>query len=148
MSRLTERDLELYYNGFCNAVLWPLLHSIPERALFSRLYWSAYQEVNSKFAEATLDALRQVSQYTQVSQVSQSSQSFQTGKASHSGQIGQPGQSGKTVHTGQEAEVILDSRIRQASQVKDVCQGPDGKTGQQSKSVKFSYSLILINWIK
>jgi trehalose 6-phosphate synthase len=41
-----------YYNGFCNRCLWPLLHSLPERAHFSDAAWNAYSDVNDRVAEA------------------------------------------------------------------------------------------------
>ena len=33
---LTDWDYEMYYNGCCNATLWPLFHSMPERAVFTQ----------------------------------------------------------------------------------------------------------------
>jgi trehalose 6-phosphate synthase len=41
-----------YYNGFCNGCLWPLLHSLPERARFVDAAWTAYSDVNDRVAEA------------------------------------------------------------------------------------------------
>ena len=41
-----------YYNGFCNDVLWPLLHYETERARFSEGAWEAYVEANRRIAEA------------------------------------------------------------------------------------------------
>ncbi|MGE0159538.1 MAG: trehalose-phosphatase [Gemmatimonadales bacterium] len=43
---------DAYYNGFCNRCLWPLLHSLPERAHFSDAAWTAYADVNDRVAEA------------------------------------------------------------------------------------------------
>jgi alpha,alpha-trehalose-phosphate synthase [UDP-forming] len=43
---------EQYYNGFCNGALWPLLHTLPERARFADDEWACYQRVNAAFAEA------------------------------------------------------------------------------------------------
>ncbi|UJR78662.1 Alpha,alpha-trehalose-phosphate synthase [Sandaracinus amylolyticus] len=43
---------ELYYNGFANRSLWPLFHSLPERARYADEEWAAYVEVNEVFAEA------------------------------------------------------------------------------------------------
>ena len=31
---LTGKDITNYYNGFCNATLWPLLHYFPLEAIF------------------------------------------------------------------------------------------------------------------
>jgi trehalose-6-phosphate synthase len=53
---LTASDHKLYYNGVCNGLLWPMLHSMIERAEFG-VNWDAYVEVNRKFADVTLDAV-------------------------------------------------------------------------------------------
>jgi len=57
---LTAEEHELYYNGCCNATLWPLFHSMPDRAVFDETFWRAYQAVNEKFARETLKRLRLV----------------------------------------------------------------------------------------
>ncbi|MCC6747194.1 MAG: trehalose-phosphatase [Deltaproteobacteria bacterium] len=44
-----------YYNGFCNGVLWPLLHSFPDRVSFSAADWMAYGRVNDALAAAALE---------------------------------------------------------------------------------------------
>ncbi len=41
---------DLYYNGGCNDVLWPLLHYQPELVSFQRESWQAYREVNQLIA--------------------------------------------------------------------------------------------------
>lgn len=40
----------LYYNGCCNDVLWPLLHYQTELVQFSSKSWKAYREMNERFA--------------------------------------------------------------------------------------------------
>lgn len=44
----------LYYNGMCNKVLWPLLNFEPRMADFDRECWHAYCEVNQIFAREIL----------------------------------------------------------------------------------------------
>jgi trehalose 6-phosphate synthase len=39
-----------FYNGFCNATLWPLLHSFPSKVSFADSHWVGYQRVNEEFA--------------------------------------------------------------------------------------------------
>lgn len=51
---LTEEDINLYYFGFSNEVLWPLFHDLQSHCNFSPSYWQSYQQVNSKFAESIL----------------------------------------------------------------------------------------------
>lgn len=55
---LDKDDHELFYNGCCNGTFWPLFHSMPDRAIFDESYWLAYKDVNEKFAQVTLNALR------------------------------------------------------------------------------------------
>jgi hypothetical protein len=48
-----------FYNGFCNNVLWPLLHYIPlsmldSQASVAELQWQAYQVANEAFCDAVL----------------------------------------------------------------------------------------------
>lgn len=52
---LDEKLTTLYYDGYCNGTLWPMLHSMP---MYSRVVdqeWEAYKQVNEKFAQAVLE---------------------------------------------------------------------------------------------
>ena len=56
---LDEDTADHFYNGFCNNVLWPLLHYIPLSMLDSHasvadLQWKAYQDANAAFADAVM----------------------------------------------------------------------------------------------
>jgi trehalose 6-phosphate synthase len=44
-----------YYEGFCNATLWPLYHDVITPPQFHRRWWDAYVTVNRSFAEAAVD---------------------------------------------------------------------------------------------
>ncbi len=55
---LTPDELELYYNRFSNATLWPLLHSLPEQMHFDRRSLQAYRGVNERFADVLVPMLR------------------------------------------------------------------------------------------
>jgi len=48
---LTEEELNRYYLGFSNQVIWPLFHDFPSRCNFDPAYWHTYQAVNRKFAQ-------------------------------------------------------------------------------------------------
>lgn len=48
---LTEKDVELYYEGYCNSTLWPLLHYFYTFARHDQEFWESYKKVNSLFAE-------------------------------------------------------------------------------------------------
>ncbi|MFC2022986.1 trehalose-6-phosphate synthase [Chloroflexota bacterium] len=50
---LTKEEINEYYFGFSNEILWPLFHDLLTRCNFDPNYWSAYQAVNRKFAEVT-----------------------------------------------------------------------------------------------
>jgi trehalose 6-phosphate synthase len=47
---LTAADIEGYYNGFANQVLWPLCHYFIEKCHLRNEYWRTYLAVNRKFA--------------------------------------------------------------------------------------------------
>ncbi|WP_425554203.1 alpha,alpha-trehalose-phosphate synthase (UDP-forming) [Kribbella yunnanensis] len=53
---LTAEDVELYYEGFSNATLWPLYHDVIVAPEFHREWWESYVAVNRRFAEAAADA--------------------------------------------------------------------------------------------
>ncbi len=48
---LTDGDLQEYYNGFANRVLWPILHYRVDLAEFQRADLSGYIRVNAMFAD-------------------------------------------------------------------------------------------------
>ncbi|XP_050427853.1 uncharacterized protein LOC126837914 [Adelges cooleyi] len=56
---MEKEEFDEFYNGFCNGTLWPLFHSMPDRATFVVKAWIAYCKVNEKFANCVLDTLRQ-----------------------------------------------------------------------------------------
>jgi len=43
-----------YYEGFCNATLWPLYHDVIAPPEFHRRWWEAYVTVNRSFAQAAV----------------------------------------------------------------------------------------------
>jgi alpha,alpha-trehalose-phosphate synthase [UDP-forming] len=49
-AQLTNEELEGFYGGFANQVLWPLCHIFPERCRFDRRYWAAYRDANAHYA--------------------------------------------------------------------------------------------------
>lgn len=52
---LTQTEIELFYEGFSNEVLWPVFHYLVTYANYEQSYWDSYQKVNEKFA---LNALK------------------------------------------------------------------------------------------
>ncbi|MEU7000573.1 trehalose-6-phosphate synthase [Nonomuraea sp. NPDC046570] len=56
---LSSQEVELYYEGFSNATLWPLYHDVVAPPVFERRMWECYREVNERFAQAAADAAEQ-----------------------------------------------------------------------------------------
>jgi trehalose 6-phosphate synthase len=52
---LTEDEVKGFYEGFSNAILWPLFHDLVGRCDFEPSFWYAYLAVNGKFAECVLE---------------------------------------------------------------------------------------------
>jgi trehalose 6-phosphate synthase len=49
---LDDDEIEEYYYGYSNQVLWPLCHSDRGRITYEPRFWRRYREVNRRFAEA------------------------------------------------------------------------------------------------
>ncbi|MBN2071654.1 MAG: trehalose-6-phosphate synthase [Candidatus Krumholzibacteriota bacterium] len=47
---LSKEEINLYYKGLSNEVIWPLFHDMPSLCRFEQKYWDAYVKVNSSFA--------------------------------------------------------------------------------------------------
>lgn len=56
---LGEEEKEKFYQGFSNEVIWPLFHDLQSHCNFDPSYWSVYQAVNRKFAQAILAVHRE-----------------------------------------------------------------------------------------
>jgi trehalose 6-phosphate synthase len=52
---LSEEEVAQYYEGFSNDTLWPIYHDVIVPATFHRQWFTAYQAVNKRFAEAICD---------------------------------------------------------------------------------------------
>jgi trehalose 6-phosphate synthase/phosphatase len=51
---LSKEEINNYYEGFCNEVVWPLFHYFPSYTEFNPQYFEAYKSVNQKFADEIL----------------------------------------------------------------------------------------------
>ena len=49
---LSSDDITRYYQGFANAILWPLFHGRLRRVELNRAWWQSYRAVNRRFATA------------------------------------------------------------------------------------------------
>jgi alpha,alpha-trehalose-phosphate synthase [UDP-forming] len=52
---LSEDEVSDFYEGFCNATLWPLYHDVIVPPVFRRPWWDAYVAVNRRFARAVAE---------------------------------------------------------------------------------------------
>lgn len=51
---LTRRQVDEFYNGYSNNILWPLFHNLPTDLPDESRDFKAYQEVNEQFCDAVL----------------------------------------------------------------------------------------------
>src|SRR5687767_14824828 len=40
---LSKEEIDGFYYGFANEIVWPLFHGLPTRANFNHTYWSSYE---------------------------------------------------------------------------------------------------------
>lgn len=55
---IPEEVNSLYYEGFCNDLIWPLFHYFPSEAKFEETYFEAYREANQRFADTVSEIVR------------------------------------------------------------------------------------------
>jgi trehalose 6-phosphate synthase len=55
---LKPAEFERYYNGYCNATLWPLFHYFPGRFRHEQQDYEAYHAVNATFARQLIKLLK------------------------------------------------------------------------------------------
>jgi trehalose 6-phosphate synthase len=54
---LPVEDIEGYYSGFANSVLWPLFHGMPNYCEFRPAFWESYLRANQRFADTVMAEL-------------------------------------------------------------------------------------------
>lgn len=55
---LSDEEVRGFYDGFANAILWPLFHDLLGQCNFDPSFWYAYLEVNEKFADSVIEHCR------------------------------------------------------------------------------------------
>lgn len=55
---LSPQEIEDYYEGFSNEMLWPLFHYFPSYVTFHPRQFEAYWQVNEKFARVVLETVK------------------------------------------------------------------------------------------
>ncbi len=53
--QLDEADVDNFYHGFSNEIIWPLFHDFASLCIFDPKYWASYKEVNRRFARAVVE---------------------------------------------------------------------------------------------
>lgn len=56
---LSSHDLNRFYYGFCNNVIWPLFHYFPTYVNYDETLWDSYQEVNMRYFETVRDQIEE-----------------------------------------------------------------------------------------
>lgn len=54
---LSPDQIEDYYEGYSNSVLWPLCHYFSNYIQYENKYWEAYRDVNALFCRAALEII-------------------------------------------------------------------------------------------
>jgi trehalose 6-phosphate synthase/phosphatase len=56
---LSQREIDAFYSGYSNTVLWPLFHNLAKQKNVTprerERWWTAYRSVNRQYAQATLN---------------------------------------------------------------------------------------------
>ena len=48
----SKKQIQDYYEGFCNKTVWPLFHYFPLYTVYEDQYWQTYNQVNGLFCDA------------------------------------------------------------------------------------------------
>lgn len=57
---LSKEDIECYYEGFSNKVIWPHFHYFTQYTTYNNdTYWTAYQKVNQLFQQVVAENIRE-----------------------------------------------------------------------------------------
>ncbi|MCD8193923.1 MAG: bifunctional alpha,alpha-trehalose-phosphate synthase (UDP-forming)/trehalose-phosphatase, partial [Tannerellaceae bacterium] len=54
---LTPEQIENYYEGYSNSILWPLCHYFNTNVEYNNEYWEAYKQVNALFCDAAMQII-------------------------------------------------------------------------------------------
>jgi len=52
---IKRHDMNGYYHGYSNRLLWPLCHMLPDKVYLKEFYWQSYKKVNALFAAAIIE---------------------------------------------------------------------------------------------
>lgn len=52
---LSQEEVDQFYHGFANEIIWPLFHDLASLCNFVPAYWQSYLQVNRRYARAVAD---------------------------------------------------------------------------------------------
>lgn len=55
---LTDKEMDNFYEGFCNDTIWPLFHYFPSYTVYNEEYWSYYRKANVSFVDALMEIIK------------------------------------------------------------------------------------------
>ncbi len=55
---ISRAEIDGFYDGFCNATIWPLFHYLPLYTAYDQNWWEAYERVNRLYADAIAEVIR------------------------------------------------------------------------------------------
>ncbi len=55
---LSESEIQQYYEGLSNEVIWPLFHDLQSYCNFEPSYWQVYRKINKRFASVIAESSR------------------------------------------------------------------------------------------
>jgi trehalose 6-phosphate synthase/phosphatase len=55
---LSDKEMDNFYEGFCNDTLWPLFHYFPSYTIYNEEYWSYYRKANATFFNALMEIVK------------------------------------------------------------------------------------------
>ena len=56
---LNKKDINDYYYGYANSVLWPLCHIVYVKPVFNSAQFLTYDDVNKKFADSIIEEIKE-----------------------------------------------------------------------------------------
>jgi trehalose 6-phosphate synthase/phosphatase len=55
---IDKKVYDKYYNGFCNATLWPLFHYFPSYVVYDQDFFEKYEQANQQFADHLIKIIK------------------------------------------------------------------------------------------
>ena len=106
---LTKNDLNEYYYGYANSVLWPLCHTVYVKPVFNSGQFLSYDEVNKKFADSIIEEIKVQKELHISSPASSEKHGFSAGEDAEGRE--QSGQGSNSGANGERGGNVLENVI-------------------------------------